>query len=148
MHDFGRCEKEVRRRLIVQKEKGKKFTVRNPDQARVRVIQIDGCVLDSPSDGPRCDWLFIPVEGDAVEIYVELKGSDVGRGIKQLESTVQNPEVTEGVRTVPKSCYVVSGSNPLLSTNLQKAKKRFRRDYLATLIVKNRQAEHDLIPPP
>jgi hypothetical protein len=147
MRDFGRCEKSARGKLIGRQAKGKKFTIHNPGKVKVRVIEIDGCVFTKETDGLRCDWLFVPTGGN-VEIYVELKGSDIGHGIKQLESTIQNPKVSEGVCTAPKYCYIVSRSCPALPTTLQRAKERFKKQYAAKLIVKNRLVEHDLTAPP
>ncbi len=142
MHNFDRCEKRTRYKLIVREEKGRKFTIRNPDEIEVRVIQIDGCVFTNVTDGLRCDWLFVPTAGN-VEIYVELKGSDIGHGIKQLESTIQ--KVSENVRRTPKCCYIVSSrSNPAFSTRIQVATKRFKKTYAAKLKVKNRSVEHNL----
>lgn len=144
MRDFGRCEElKCEHRIPVKPEKGKKFTIVNPNKAKVRVIRIDGCVI---TDGLRCDWLFVP-EGGGVQIYLELKGSDVGHGIKQLESTIKNPKVTEGVHTIPKYCYIIYSSNSMRPVKLAAAKTRFKREYAAKLIPKKWQAEHNLTAP-
>ncbi|MGB2820414.1 MAG: hypothetical protein WBF17_05500, partial [Phycisphaerae bacterium] len=76
-------------------------------------------------------------------IYVELKGSAVGQGIKQIEATI--PRVSEDARKLAKHCYIVSRCvPPKLLTRIQRAKVRFRRDYNAGLTVKNKVAEHKL----
>ena len=138
MRDFGRCEERVCHPTIVREEKSRKFVIRNPGRVAVRVIRIDGCVI---TEGPRCDWLFVPA-GDPTEIYVELKGSAVRRGIEQIEATI--PQVSEDARGLVKHCYIVSRRVPKVQTDVQLAKAHFRQAYSAVLTVKSREAEHDL----
>jgi len=140
MRDFGRCEERVRQEEIVRREKRSRFVIRNPRQAWVRVIRIDNCVI---TEGPRCDFLFL-AEGKGAEIYVELKGAAVARAIVQIEASI--PQVSSDAGSAPKWCYIVCGhvSHPELTTRIQLAKKRFRREYSAELTVKGKVAEHDL----
>ncbi len=146
MPDFGECEEQVRDRQIVRRDpdgsKGKsspKFVIQNPDRACVRVVQIDNCVI---TDGLRCDWLFVAM-GDPTEIYVELKGSDVGHAIEQIGETIA--KVSEDVRTAPKRCYIVcTHVRPQLLTKIQRAQASFRRDCNAELKVRNMVVRQEL----
>lgn len=139
MRDFPGCEKRVRKPQIVRKSSRSRFVIRNRDRVCVRVIDIDGCVI---TEGLRCDYLFIPI-GDPAEIYVELKGSGVRHGIRQIEATI--PQVSEDARKSPKHCYIVSNRVPKVQTDVQRAKVRFRRDYSAVLTVKNGVVKHKLV---
>ena len=139
MRDFGECEKPCRKPEIVVRERGSRFVLKNPKGIKVRVVEIDGCVI---KEGPRCDWLFVAT-GDPTEIYVELKGSDIGHAIKQIKATI--PQVSENARSVPKQCYIVGrrvppGARP----QVQLAQLRFPRAYSAKLMVRNSVAEHEL----
>ena len=84
MKSPGHCETRTRNRLIVLEEKRSKMTFRNSTRAVVRKVQIVGCAI---TKGPRCDWLLI--NRDAIEHYVELKGSNVRYAFKQIETTIR-----------------------------------------------------------
>ena len=129
MRDFGKCERAESGQVITREERSRKFCLVNPRRAKVRVIEVDGCFI---AEGLRCDWLFLPTE-DQLEIYVELKGSDIRHAIRQIEETI--PQVSEDVRTRAKWCYVISGGghHPSIKTYIQKAKARFRGAYKAQL---------------
>ena len=66
-------------------EKGKTFQLNNNKNKRnVRCIKIDGCVFVA-KDGKKCDYLFEVLD----KVYlIELKGSDVVEGVRQLYQTI------------------------------------------------------------
>ena len=139
MRDFGECERPSRKPEIVVRERGCRFVVKNRKRISVRIVEIDDCVL---TEGLRCDWLFVAT-GNPTEIYVELKGSDIGHAIEQIKATI--PEVSEDERSVPKHCYIVGRRVPPgVRTQVQLSRIRFRRAYNAVLTVKNKVAEHTL----
>lgn len=50
--------------------------------------QVDGYII---TEGDKCDALILMKDGDDfAEVFVELKGSDVGHAITQLEETLKN----------------------------------------------------------
>ena len=137
MRTFGKCEKRVRHRSIVLREKRRRITFHNPSQSLVRRITVDGCVITT---GPRCDYLLIATGG--VEHYVELKGCDVRHAVKQLKATML--AVSQNPRGACKHAYIISSRCPLMSTEIQKLKLDFRKQFKSTLLVRNSHYEHVL----
>ena len=97
----------------------------NPEKQRVEKIEVDGCAI---TQGLRCDWL-VRVEDGKEEIFVELKGSDVSRAIKQLTATIGR--LSTDPTQLRKRCFVVFNRNPLTGTDVQKHKVRFLKSYNA-----------------
>ncbi len=130
MPDFGKCEHSDRRRRIPLAEKRCNMFFINPKGLKVRRIVVDGCAI---TDGPRCDWLIIT--RDAVEHYVELKGSDVKHALEQIEETIK--QISADARCCPKLAFVISRRMPLLGTDLQNRSHRFKKQYNAVLRVEH-----------
>lgn len=107
----------------------------NPMQRRVEKVQVDDCVI---TEGPRCDWLILT--NDEVlkeEIYVELKGTDVYRGVEQLEVTI-NTLSSDRARQ-RKRCFIVFSRNPMTLTDSQRYKVRFQKNFNAEFnLVRNK----------
>jgi len=76
---------EERQKIIVSRDTGQKREHRaiNVSLSRVTHYQIDGVVITT---GNKCDFLLINEE--SLKAYlIELKGSDLSKAVKQLEST-------------------------------------------------------------
>ena len=135
MRDFGTCEKINTSALIALKEERSKMTFINKSRQNVRVIQIDGCVLN---DGIRCDYLIISEDGK--EHFVELKGNHVGHAVKQIEETIL--KISESPKQAEKYSFIISARCPLLSAEIQALKLKFKKQYNSMLIIKAIQCEH------
>jgi hypothetical protein len=72
-----------RRKIFTAKEEGKVYSLNNEPSFEIAKVKIDGCVFNEATK--KCDWLFLVAEEKA--IFVELKGSDITTGIKQLHKT-------------------------------------------------------------
>jgi len=72
-----------RRRVFTASEEGKTYTLNNLRNLEIAKVKVDGCMFNE--NVKKCDWLFLIAE-DKV-IFVELKGSDIRQGVKQLEET-------------------------------------------------------------
>ena len=57
-------------------------------KAEVACIKIDGCVFKT-EDGIKCDYLF-EVDNLKKLYFVELKGTDIIKGIRQIYETVRH----------------------------------------------------------
>lgn len=139
MRDFGDCEKVNKNPNIVISDPGSKnnkskFRINNPNRLEIRVIQVDNCVI---KQGTRCDYLVILP--NSLEIYIELKGKDVGHAVEQIEASIK--QLTSSL-SGEKLCFVASTRCPLTSPQIQKFKKKFKRDYNATLKMKNGEITH------
>ncbi len=134
MKKFGDCEKVNENPKIVISDPGSrnsksKFRLNNPNKLKIRVIQVDDCVI---KQGTRCDYLVILP--NSLEIYIELKGKDIKHAVKQIEVSIK--QLTSSFSD-KKLCFIASTTCPLTSPQIQKFKKKFKRDYNATLTIKN-----------
>ncbi|MGF7109392.1 hypothetical protein [Treponema pedis] len=72
---------------MIVKENGKEFKIDNPNCKKLEKIRVDGCLITS---NIRCDYAVL-VDRDFKNLnnvyLIELKGSDVKHGYKQLLET-------------------------------------------------------------
>lgn len=124
---------------ITLKEKKSKITFLNPDRDEILVIKVDGCVIKD--DGVlKCDYAIVPC--DQIEIYVELKGSDISHAVKQLESTIKL--LSENPKEIKKYCFIVSTRYPQQTTKTQILQIQFKKNFNSSFRTKNIQDEFDL----
>ena len=121
-----RCDKK-----IVLQEKKSKITFLNPNQDKILTIKVDGCAI-SDNETLRCDYALMP--SDEVEIYVELKGSDIVHAFKQIESTIRL--LSDNPQKIKKLCFVVSTHVPKYTTTIQQLKIQFKKKFNASFRVK------------
>lgn len=79
---------------------------------------------------------------DEIEIYVELKGSDIVHAVEQLESTIRL--LSDNPQKIKKLCFVVSTRVPRQTTSIQQLQSQFKKKFNANFRVKNIQDEYDL----
>jgi hypothetical protein len=148
MKSFPECEKNTYDPKILLKEKRAKsnITFDNPDRKKILIIKVDGCVINN-SEHKKCDYAIVPCDGfdqieNYFEIYIELKGRDIERAIKQLESTILL--LSDNPKTVKKQCFIVSTRVPKQTTSIQLLQSQFKKKFNAGLQVKNTPATYDL----
>lgn len=114
--------------LIVFSENKSKITFENPDHNTYRAIQVDGCVFNA-ADGHKCDNL-LESERYADQYFVELKGGDSNKAVKQLEDTLERiPPRLAGAKRM--AFAVFSNTCPKNDTKRQVIEKNFKnRDIL------------------
>jgi len=83
-----------KRKVFTAKEEGKVYTLYNNSRFKISKIQIDGCVFKANTE--KCDWMF-SVEGDKA-IFLELKGSDVEKGLSQLATTYEKLKAEKEIK--------------------------------------------------
>jgi hypothetical protein len=115
---------------IAVSENGKTFILLNPSRKEVNVVKIDGCMV---KNDVACDWMMKPVTGSS-EIFIELKGSDVGHGFKQIVATIER--FSQAPRIGRKACYIVSSRCPMRSTEVQKIALVLKKQYNATVLIR------------
>lgn len=88
-----------------------KLLVENKDQKKFKIIDFEHCVYKNRQNDSKCDYGL--VTEDSI-FYIELKGSEVAKGIKQILTTFN--EVNKCFEKLkPKARLVVSKfSNPIL----------------------------------
>ena len=129
---FGTCEQTTSSSVLAFEENRSRLHLENPGRVKLRRIQVDGCLQIT---GARCDFLVI--SPTPVEHYIELKGADVSRAVDQLANSILCLSMNS--RQMLKVCIIVSTRCPLLTSEIQEKKKRFKRDFNAQLIIKNRE---------
>jgi hypothetical protein len=139
MKSLPKCEEYKCDKKIVLEENKSKITFLNPNQDKILRIKVDGCVI-SDNETLRCDYALIP--SDEVEIYVELKGSDIVHAVEQIKSTIQL--LSDNPQKIKKLCFVVSTRVPKQTTTIQQLQSQFKRNFNASFRVKNIQDEYDL----
>ena len=134
--DYNKCTSEVSDPNIVVKEKRSSFQLRNPQRLSIKKIQVDGCLIDD--DRERCDWLLVVGNDNTRALYIELKGSDIDKAIKQLTATLiyTKSDFVEAKR----ECFVVSTRVPKYGPSVHKRALVFYKQNGATLAVKNIRA--------
>lgn len=139
MKSLPECEKYKSDAKIVLQENKSKITFLNPNQDQILLIRVDDCVIKD-DDTLRCDYAIIPC--DEVEIYVELKGSDISHAVKQIESTIRL--LSNNPKKIKKLCFVVSTRVPKQSTSVQQLQSQFKKRFNASFRIKNIQDSYDL----
>ena len=103
------------------------FTLRNPKRASVVVLQPEEFFPAAELD---CDFVF-QVATAPLELYVELKGSDILHAIDQLDNAIRL--LASPLR--PKKCIIVvwQRSPPKSDTQMQNRKLAFERKHRCKL---------------
>lgn len=133
---FPKCEKASSDPLKALKQNQSEFIIENPNHFKFYIVQVDDCAI---KEGLRCDYLVFPDSKDikkTLEIYIELKGSDILHAIKQLEATIQ--QLSDNPAKQEKVCVIISTRCPQTTTEIQKFKVKFKKTYNAKLEVKNK----------
>ena len=123
-------EKINYKNILIEEKKSSKIIFTNENLIELTKVQVDGC-LDI--QGVKCDWLLI-INEPYIEIYIELKGSDVEHAFDQIENTMK--VVSINYKTVVKYCYIITTRCPINSAQIQVKAKSFRNKYNAVLKVK------------
>lgn len=139
MKSLPECEEYKSDAKLVLQENKSKITFLNPNQDQVLIIRVDGCVIKD-NEILRCDYAIVPC--DEIEIYVELKGSDISHAVKQIESTIKL--LSDNPQKIKKLCFVVSTRVPKQSTSVQQLQSQFKRKFNASFRIKNIQDNYDL----
>lgn len=121
------------RSKFVFQENGKKITLCNIDKVESTRIDVDGCAV---KEGIRCDGM-LKVDMKDLDIYIELKGSDVLHGADQIIRTMN----ILGTNKNSKG-YIVCSSGPKVKTDGQNAKKKARAKGI-DLVIETNQREYD-----
>ncbi|MEL7075230.1 MAG: hypothetical protein AAFY63_05000 [Cyanobacteria bacterium J06643_13] len=134
MRNFGQCEETKKDTQIVLKDEGSrnnksKFRLQNSGKTKVRVVEVDNCVITT---GKRCDYLLVLSDGR--ELYIELKGSQVNYAVEQIIASI--PQLT-AERSTEKLGFICSTRCPISSTETQKLKKIAKKKHNLKLAIKN-----------
>lgn len=119
------CREEKKDSKIKCEENKKVYYLRNNSRQSVIVFHVDGGVIKNES---ACDYLLWAPDVQKV-FFVELKGKDVAKGLKQIENTV-----SKLIKAFPDSnrygCVVCRAVPKITNTGDRiKTEKRLRKEY-------------------
>lgn len=114
--------------IVSVSENKRSFAINNNHSKKINKVKVDGCYITS---GLKCDYLFEILDKNnkktSIDLvyYVELKGSDISHGYKQLSATLQHCQHNH--TSCIKKCYIVASKFPSAGTSSQTMKKKFYR---------------------
>jgi len=132
------CKEYITKPLIVLKEKRSSIRFSNMNNSGVTNVSIDKCQLKDEK-GNKCDYLLVKNER---ETFVELKGSNIRKAIKQLEESII--KVSPQVVTSEKSAFVVCTRSSINAAEISVMRRDFKSKFNASLIVTKSNKEFEL----
>ena len=118
------CTKCTDNKVINAEENKRVFSVQNKSRKLVCKIEIDGCVIKK---GIKCDYLFV-IPLDEKAFFVELKGQDLLKAIKQLDSSITMLSSHLEKHEINARVVLTKANTPdLRSSELIKFKKRIKK---------------------
>ncbi|MGE3613416.1 MAG: hypothetical protein AB7G20_08090 [Sulfurimonas sp.] len=120
---FKCCESKADTKIVLQ-EKQSKFILSNPDRKTVAKVSFDKC-REHEYFGMRCDFvLYLKDLAKQAILFVELKGNDLLKAIKQLEASIRYFGLQSDLKIY---AYAVTSRSPLSSTYIQNEKMRLKK---------------------
>jgi hypothetical protein len=129
--DFKKCTKSFSKKIIPITGNRMTFKILNPGKKRVNQVQVDGCLIDD--NRIRCDYLFEINSPMSLVFYVELKGKNIEKALKQLEATIGYCKTRHN--GLEKECYIVASRVPKEGPKVQNIRKKFKRKYDISIYV-------------
>ena len=118
------------RKTVVVKEEGKKYVLDVQSESPSVVFHVDGDIIKT---GLKCDKLILvntrnTTTEEWVQIFVELKGTDVIHGMKQLLESVKNP-IFASLSNKQRKARLVATSFPSNKSNpkVEELKREFAK---------------------
>ena len=116
---------EENKRVIIFQNKSKRVCCK---------VVVDGCAI---KDDVKCDNLLVDMVTNN-EYFVELKGTDVNHGIKQIERSISLLSDTKIKDKKVMAFIIPTNVNPLLNTTIQIKKKYFNKMGVSLCIKENK----------
>lgn len=139
--DFPQCTEEHNDIKITITDKDAKnqrsqVILDNPKRIKLKIIQIEDCVIQKGTKGGRCDKLVIIPNNRLV--FIELKGKDVEKAINQLNDSINYlKQKCSAVSVAQIYCIIVCTRCPLNGTDVQICKAKFKKQHRATLLIQS-----------
>ena len=116
---------------VLKCEENRKFYLETKNASFIK-IKIDGGVEPNGIAPEKCDYMVIKNEVEDIEIFIELKGSDIKKAMNQLITTydkyaMKNPNI----KHYPA---IVFSHYPSENTSIQVAKKELKEKFKNNLL--------------
>jgi hypothetical protein len=131
---LAECQETIDVSRVKVEEEGKKAVFVNLERKTFVKTKVDGCLCTGET---ACDWV---VTHDDADLFIELKGTDVDHGLSQIFCTARY-WIDNGFSSSKLAALVVCCRYPRVSTGIQRAKLRFRRDFKGPLTVVSKNLE-------
>ena len=98
--------------------------------------------MDTATEIEKCDFGFIRYSNNDF-YFVELKGSDIGKALNQIVSSINF--LNNNLIVIPKNKrlgFIVSSKVPSAGTDVKKLKQIFAKNYGRVLEVKNKDLKY------
>lgn len=125
---------------FVSSENGCSHIGNNIDSNYVRQYQVDGQVIPSSSPVERCDYLLLN-DTKQNAYYIELKGSDIHKAIRQIDNSVCIIQASHLGYTIYRRIIYRSGSHDVNSSAVTRWKHTHGVNYV---IIKSTRIEETL----
>lgn len=123
------CVEQTSVSNIKFEECGRKLVISNPTNLPHERVQVDGCLV---TNGLRADWIL--ARSGVASLVIELKGTDVGHALSQVEATLAHCQANGNLE--PKvGAVIICQQVPKALTSVQRAADKFRKNYGARLVV-------------
>lgn len=106
------CETTVnhsKKTLVDKKGGNSKYLIHNKSKSTYSIIDFENCVYKKKQNDTKCDY---GVKTDTSIFYIELKGSDILKGFKQLLTTINETEKCFNHLDIKPRLIVTKFSNP------------------------------------
>lgn len=138
MKDFKEeCYEDVNDSNIKFEEKGKSITFKNPGRRGFRKVIVDGCQI---IEGDKCDYLLVDLD-NGNEYFVELKGTDVGHALLQLDMSLKQLSDKDNKSKFTRTIIVATNCSPKLTAKVQKYTKMWKKAFGTTPEIKEKKYE-------
>lgn len=144
---MSNCKNCSKKAIFSIAESKSSFVLKNTNHKYVCEVKVDGCLITTKQR--KCDFLFevYTDKPDIIEelIYVELKGSNLEHGAKQiLETDMALHAIYSQKKISSKKAFIITSRSPLSSKELRVLKTDFWKKYKIVLDIKNRSYEHSV----
>ena len=88
--------------MVVSSEKGNKHILKNKNRQKIYQYRVDGDILSS-NDGEKCDFIVeVETQSKSTAFVIELKGSDLEKAIRQIETTINRFGISRTYNVQPR----------------------------------------------
>lgn len=127
-----------------------KVILENRNRKKVKIIEIEDCVIPKGTKGGRCDYLIklddkLDKQSDLILVFIELKGNDVAKAITQLIDSINYiKQQCSSITSYQINCIICCTRCPLNSTQVQNEQKKFKTKYKANLKIRSGEMEYSI----
>lgn len=125
--------------IFKSEENGCVHIGRNVNGHTIRHFQVDKGIFSQNDPQERCDYLLLN-DTDKRAYYIELKGSDLEKAIRQIDNTIKLLHPGISTYTVFPRIVYFTGTHDVRGSKVTKWKAKYRQ----RVIIRSRKIEEDI----